>query len=151
MADVIEADRFESYARRLMDSLERGPIPEAMEAAKGLMLQGHQQNFDSQSTRDGTPWAPRKPPTGDWPILDKTGALKAAATGTGPGHVQEVGDREAMIGVDGSVVVHGGGVHAAPLHQSGTARMPARPFVGASDAIEEEIGERVADAVLRFF
>lgn len=151
MAEPILAERFPAYMNNLATSLETGPMPEAMEAASKAMQAGQDENFGKQATREGAAWAPRKPPAGNWPILNKTGALRAAATGQGPGAIQEVTDRSATVGVDASVVIHGGGVHAAGFHQSGTARMPARPFIGASDAIEEAIGEVIADAGLKFF
>lgn len=149
--DAIEATGLASYFAEVGRKLESEPMPEAMQNCAKAMQAGQDENFERQSTREGTPWAPRKPPTGGWPILTKTGALRAAATGQGSGAIQESDGRSATVGVDAGVHVPGGGVHAAGFHQFGTSRMVARPFVGASDRIEEALGEYIADEGLKFF
>lgn len=151
MLPAIEFDQIGAYLAGVAQKLEREPMPEAMENARQAMHAGHEQNFASQSTRTGSPWAPRKQPTGGWPILTHFGPLRAAATGQGPGAVQETDGRTATVGVDTGVRVTPGGVHSAGFHQSGTSRMPARPWLGASDEIENAIGEHIADAGLKFF
>jgi phage gpG-like protein len=151
MSEPIEAAEFDSYLSRVQNSLEREPMPEAMDLARQAMQEGQRSNFNRQATREGTPWAARKPPTGGWPILNKTGALQAAATGAGSGAIAEVDGRSAAVGVDAGVHVAGGGVHAAGFHQGGAARMPARPWLGAPDRVEEAIGEIIADEGIRFF
>lgn len=151
MADALLLENFAAYLDGVAKKLASEPMSETMEAAKQAMQAGQAANFAGQHTRDGAAWAPRKPPTGNWPILNKTGALMAAATGQGPGAIQASDGRSATVGVDASVHVPGGGVHAAGFHQSGTSRMPARPYIGASDEIEEAIGQAIADRGLEFF
>ena len=68
---------------------------------------------DEKNPSNGRPWEPRKKPTGDWPILNKTGVMQKTA---------RIVPRN-----DGFMVnttTYGG------FHQFGTSKMVARPWMG---------------------
>jgi phage gpG-like protein len=68
------------------------------------------EQFDRRAAPDGTAWEPRKPPTGTWPLLEKTGRMRRSyhvvATTTG---IRVTNSRD-----------------YAGYHQTGTIYMPAR-------------------------
>lgn len=70
------------------------------------------EGFEQQQAPSGSRWAPRKPPTGTWPLLQRTGAMRRSvyATVLGP-----------------QIILHAGADYAQ-YHQSGTSRMPSRPI-----------------------
>lgn len=68
---------------------------------------------DQREPSTGRPWAKRKPPTGDWPILNKTGVMQNTS--------------RIVPHLDGFMVTttdYGG------YHQFGTSKMVARPWMG---------------------
>ena len=79
---------------------------------------------------DGSSWAPRKPPTGGWPLLNRTGKMfgstKFKATGK-------------ML-FSASVGVNYGG-----FHMSGTSKMPQRRWLG----IGGELTRRMEDVIAK--
>lgn len=121
------------------------PLEEALLEAKRLIHQSIREGFNSSAdpqTNDG--WQARKHPY-PHPILMKTGAMMQAATGGGAGAIERIENNQLEVGVSGATVGY------AAFHQHGTSRMVARPFIGASDAKLDEIGEVIADAGLVAF
>ncbi len=104
----------EMLAQKLAGPLD-GPL-----GAVGIVIQeGLAENFSSESGADGTIWPDRK---GEdelgHPILIETGALLAAATGTGAGSIHRVANgRTLEVGVDKSTKI--GGVPGAGVHNFG--------------------------------
>lgn len=147
---VIHAEQFDQYIDNVGRRLQSEPMPQAMEECRTLMQEGQRANFIGQKSRTGAPWPARKPPTGAWPLLNETGRLQDAATGAGAGSISETGGRTVAVGVNPSAS-NLGGVKAAVFHQKGTSRMPARPFLGANDETETDMGEEIGRAGLRFF
>jgi hypothetical protein len=111
------------------------------EVARPMILQDERDHFTSSVSPDGVPWAPRVILGDGHPILVEKGNLLQAATGGGPGHISQIGQRELVLGVEGDV-------SGAIYHTEGTSRMPPRPFMGATESTEEKIGELLADFVL---
>ena len=111
------------------------------EVARPMVLQDERDHFTSSVSPDGVPWAPRVVLGDGHPILVDKGNLLQAATGGGAGHISQVGQQEMILGVRGDV-------SGAMYHESGTSRMPARPFMGAKQSTEDEIEEKLADFVL---
>lgn len=70
------------------------------------------ETFDQRRAPDGSAWAPRKPPTGSWPLLERTGRMRRSRR-VRPG----VGAVEAAV--DGP----------AEHHQRGTRFMVARKIL----------------------
>ncbi|MFQ5495928.1 MAG: phage virion morphogenesis protein, partial [Phycisphaerae bacterium] len=105
-----------------------GPVREQMTAAV-------EENFANATGPQGQAWPARKDPRGTWPLLVKTGTLKAEAT---RGQA-ETTDRELTLRV---------GLVYAATHQYGRAgaNIPARPYMGASDRHLDTIGKIIGDA-----
>lgn len=105
--------RFGPVPRRLRE-LKRGDIRAA--AARGAVSALENlidERFEDRAAPNGTPWAPRKPPTGTWPILEKTGRMrgsfKVLATAA---QLKVLNDTDYLT-----------------FHQTGTSRMVARPVL----------------------
>ncbi len=111
------------------------------DVARPLILQDERDHFTSSVSPDGQPWAPRVILGDGHPILVDKGDLLQAATGGGPGHISQVSPQELVLGVQGDI-------SGAIYHAEGTSRMPARPFMGATESTEEKIEERLADFIL---
>lgn len=68
---------------------------------------------DERNPTTGQPWAKRVPPTGDWPILKKTGFMQDTA------RILPAND-----GFKAQTAYYG------PFQQFGTSKMVARPWLG---------------------
>jgi phage gpG-like protein len=68
------------------------------------------ERFDARADTAGVPWAPRKPPTGTWPILEKSGRMRKS---------YHVTANTTGVSVTNSKPYAG-------YHQTGTERMVAR-------------------------
>ncbi len=91
--------------------------------------------FAKEADPAGNPWARRKPPTGSWPILRKTGKMYGSVTARALPSAAE-------FTVD----------TPAEFHQGGTSRMVARTVLPKGTlpepwrvAIGEAVRERIAD------
>ena len=91
--------------------------------------------FAQEADPAGNPWARRKPPTGSWPILRKTGRMYGSVTA-----------RPLPSAAEFTVDT------PAEFHQGGTRRMVARPLLPKGKlpepwrvAIGEAVRERIAD------
>lgn len=87
----------------------------------------------------GSPWAPRKPPTGSWPLLVKTRAMAGS-----------VSARPSASGLGADVTIADA---KAAWHQNGTPRMVARqmfPGPGGSRKWSEAIRLVAGAALARF-
>lgn len=93
----------------------------------------NQENWASETDPvDGSKWAPRKPPTGGWPILRKSGTMQDSTKFSNAGK---------MLFTAKTSVNYGG------FHQSGTSKMPRRRWLGiGGDAVprmEAEIAKHI--------
>ena len=80
------------------------------------------------------PWAPRKPPTGNWPLLRKTGRMQDTAkfkTGKAP------------------MSFYARTTDYGPYLQYGTSRMPARRWLGIGPAILDPMARIIASKVFK--
>jgi len=102
------------------------------------------ENFAGGHGPDGEAWAPlarpRKRTKGmgkakgaekDKPLRD-TGLLMASLTAAGPGHVERLTRAELLQGTN---------LGYARYHQYGTRHIPARPFLGFNEALQDRIVE----------
>jgi phage gpG-like protein len=126
------ADEARAEMAALADGLESHPLTPAMEECAGLMKQSVRDNFTGSATPDGDDWPARKDPGDGHPLLIDSGALLQAAVGGGAGHIEQVGDREVAIGVDGSVIPY------AATHNFGRGPIPQREFAGLTIEHEED-------------
>ena len=81
----------------------------------------------------GSKWAPRKQPTGGWPILRRTGTMQ-----------DRTRIRPAGVGLFNANTVSYG-----PFHQSGTSRMVARPWLGVPDRSLPRAAEVIARNIFK--
>jgi phage gpG-like protein len=130
--------RFAPGPRRLRE-LQRGDIRRAAATAiEAALTNLVDERFQDRAAPNGTPWAPRKPPTGSWPILEKTGRMrrsfKVVATAA---QVKVLNDTEYL-----------------KFHQTGTSKMVARPVLPTGDMPPEwdrRVDAAVSNAIDRFF
>lgn len=80
------------------------------------------------------PWAPRKPPTGSWPILRKTGKMQDTA--------KFRTTAEPMIFL-ARVTDYG------PFHQYGTSKMPQRRWLGIGDRVINPMEKAIAPHIFK--
>lgn len=97
-----------------------------------------------------SPYAPLSPVTikltpgrKGGPLIN-TGDMMESLVGQGDGHIESVGESEAILGTGHSKE----GLPVAMWHQDGTKRMPARPFVGFNEQMIDDAMNLVADDLL---
>jgi hypothetical protein len=105
-----------AYLQRLEDVAAHGEalLVDAVAVAVDLSLA---EEFNTQSDPSGSPWKPRKQPTGSWPLLRKTGVMA----------------RSSRI-VKGRNYVDVSVEEPADYHQGGTSRMVARRILPGGGA-----------------
>jgi phage gpG-like protein len=110
---VFKAPRYDPLAVRLRQATAGRLRQASAGAVRDTLEQLIDERFEARAAPDGSAWAPRKPPTGTWPILEKTGRMRrdyhVTATTTG-------------------VTVQNNRPYAG-FHQTGTVYMPARPVL----------------------
>lgn len=123
---TVEADR--------VDTLIKG---------KAVIINQIEANFAGRQTATGQAWAPHAPSTiaryGAHPLLELSGAMKDAATG-GPGRREEIINGDILaLGVSPEQIEYAG------FHETGTAKMPARPFMNLNNDTADKLAELSAD------
>ena len=90
----------------------------------------NRENWASQTDPvDGSSWAPRKPPTGGWPLLNRTGKMFGSTKFKTPGKMLF----SASVGVN-----YGG------FHMSGTSKMPQRRWLGIGGEVTRRMENVIA-------
>lgn len=131
-ADVVFRDWWSEVETASLEAALRDTVP--------ILHQGMEDNFMRAAGPDGAAWLPRKD-TKPHPLLILYGYLIEAARDTGSaGNITRVGQRELVTGVDASVIEY------APYHEWGTSRMPARPFMYATDEVQSAALQAFSDA-----
>ena len=121
------------------------PMRELMEGEVAEVDEETRERFANQVASNGEAWAPLAPSTvkrkGHARILMETGRLGVSLSeATHPDAVVEIVDEPGQGGFS-----RGTAVEYAGFHQTGTARMPARPPVGVSEEYCDGFAERAAD------
>lgn len=128
--------------KRIDRIIHRGNVSPALKACSPVLHEGIVQNFAHARGPTGAPWPPRKDSL-THQLLVLTGKLyEAAANPRGSGHILEIGARELRMGVSGAAVPY------AEFHQYGTRKMPARPFMYATQAVVDKCSEVFIDRVM---
>lgn len=140
----IAAADMAAEGQRVAEAIRSASLRPAMQKCYEAVKHSTADSFDTATSPDGTSWPPRKEPTGDWPLLVKSGALAAAASGEGEGHVAEIGDREMSTGVQSDVIQYA----AAQNYGYPPNNLPPREYLGADEPALDECGEAIADAGL---
>ena len=112
-----------------------------------ILRMGIDDNFNNQATADGVSWPARKRIGDGHPLLDDTGALKAAAIGEGAGSVSRVvGGDELQIGVE---KIELGGLMGTAVHQYGypERNIPQREYLSISDDTADQAADLVLDRI----
>lgn len=143
---LIDMERFDIHERILLARLRQMDFEHTLRGdVRNRVLQSVRDNFTSSTDERGRQWKPRKVRGDGHPLLIDTGKLLQAATGGGAGHYTKAASRELEVGIFSGVVSY------AKYHETGTSKMPARPFMGVSERRLEEIDEIVADAGMEVF
>lgn len=105
--------------------------------------------MDQEQAPDGPRHAPLAASTvakkGHDRILWEFGDLRESVAGTGSGHIEDVSPNSVVLGTEHEKK----GAPVASYLQRGTSRMPARPFIGATENMGDRAAELVGDAILR--
>ena len=96
-----------------------------------LVEEHHKEAWSNQQDPvDGKSWAPRKQPTGSWPILKKSGKMLNST--------QFKSDNHPMLFKATTNVSYG------KFHQEGTSRMPQRRWLGLGSDFTDRFSKVVA-------
>ena len=128
--------------------MQPGDLPDAFADVTDIIRRGIADNFSMEQTADGIGWPARKRIGDGHPLLDDTGALKAASLGEGPGAVERIVDGcELQLGVE---KIDLGGLPGAAVHQFGypDKNIPQREYLAMSEATIDETVEAIADHLL---
>lgn len=107
-------------------------------SSKNPMADILQQDNEEAWSREKDPqtgqgWAPRKKPTGDWPLLRKSGKMQ-----------DKVKIKPVETGIFSTKTTSYG-----PFHMTGTSRMVARPWLGVPQSSIPKMTDVVKKAVLK--
>jgi phage gpG-like protein len=124
------AEHFNKVALTFMEPLTTG-----LERCYPVVVQSIRDNFTSSATPDGIGWPPRKIEGDGHPLLMETGALLQAATGGGPGHINEIEEgTDLVVGVTLDVVPYA----RAQALGYGPRNLPSRQYLGLTKAGEDQ-------------
>ncbi len=122
-------------------------IPAILDACRQPLREGLDDNFSRRGRADGSAWPARKDPGDGHPLLEETGALRAATTTEGAeGHIERIADGTLTMGVDRDAS-KSGGIPGARVHQHGypPRNIAEREFVAISAATADRCAEIAAD------
>lgn len=148
IAVTIDLSGFLAGLSGLADAASRLPAADWTPAFRdvGIYLNGRARDcFDGSHAPDGSAWLPLKSPSkrrggsSAKPLRD-TDVLMASMSSAGPGHVHQVA---------GPTLTWGSNLDRAEWHQWGTGRIPARPFLGITPAMEARIVQILGHHVKR--
>lgn len=149
MIGKAEFNAIESPAQleAMAEAFMSAPLTSAMQECAGIGRQAMRDNFTSSISPDGISWVPRKRAGDGHPLLMDKGPLIQAATGGGSGHIEQVGDRDFAMGVDGAVIPY------AATHNFGRttgrgAPIPQREYAGLQDKHQDQCAEVIANGML---
>jgi len=158
---------FGTHLDSIGNRLASGALPNTLEKCYATIIEGEKQIFADKVGPDGEAWPERQEQVEKHPLMNKTGALMAAATG-GPGHVKRIGDRQLIVGVQKGT---SGSLAGAAIHQYGgtiravraqflrfrlngkwvmakQVKIPARPYVGINPETHNKLFDDIGDGVM---
>ena len=95
----------------------------------------NKENWASQTDPvTGAAWAPRKPPTGSWPILRKSGKMEETTKFSSSGPMQFTAR---------TAVNYGG------FHMTGTSKMPRRRWLGIGPDLTNDMEKVIARNIFK--
>lgn len=119
---------------------EQPDLQNAFQECREVVLEAFDENFETSSSPDAGPW-PARQDNEAHPLLIKSGGLRKAATGKGPGHATVWMQDGFQVGVDTATQVPGSGIVAAARHNYGDSWMPQREFLAVPSSTETECRE----------
>lgn len=150
MADVIDSADFPAYLDGVSREFARIDYGPCLRDEVGPALRERVDlNFALEQTAGGDPWAPLAASTvarkGHDKILSDTQRMKQAATRRAGDSIEVVQPNELIIGVQA-----GAFPAEYPLkHETGTSKMPARPFMNVNGETVDRAAVKVADFTVR--
>jgi len=100
-----------------------------------LVEEYNRENWASQTDPvNGNGWAPRRPPTGGWPILKRSGKMFNSTKFESPSKMIFT----AKVGVN-----YGG------FHMSGTSKMPKRRWLGIGQELVPKMEKELASQIFK--
>lgn len=149
MADVeMSLAEFGDWCHQVGD-IQAEELKGAFPDVEKTIRMGIEDLFTMEASADGEAWPERKVKGDGHQLLDDNGALRAAATGRGPGSISQVNyPAELQVGVEAAGP---GGLPGARRHQYGDSPpgIRQREFIGVSDDTADVATKRVADEVMK--
>ena len=134
--------------------LQGDALRPALEASLDHALENVAHNFAVSATAAGDAWVERKQPTGDWPLLVKSGRLASSVLGDAAGLAGNVpinseGQSEHIRIVEDDHALIASTVPYAATHEHGdpSRNIPQRQFMGVDGTCVDLIVETIADQV----
>jgi len=148
MPKAVLVENLAAELNEMNQRLATASLEDALRSCLPVLRAGEADNFSRAIDSDGNAWPPRKEVGDGHPLLNDTGALLAAATGTGPGAVDHVEPRELAFGVDKGVDL--GGLPGAAVHQNGYPpfNIPQREWLYANEETLDKSAEEFADGAV---
>ncbi|MCG8583088.1 MAG: hypothetical protein MI757_00045 [Pirellulales bacterium] len=142
---LLEVEEFVEELRRIEERFEHATLHEPLRKCAQQLRLSFISNFARKENADGTKWPERKPRMDDdgHPLLiDEGDLLQATTREAGRGHVEDIHDRELVIGVDADEIEY------SVTQQEGSRKknIPQRQYVYARDKHLGNCGEILADA-----
>lgn len=164
--DLMYVEEFTALLDEWAETFDSTPQVRALEECHAVIVKGMADGFAAARSPEGVAWQATQEVVNPNPILNRSGALLAAATG-GAGHIYRndgvAMETGVMKAVSGSLA--GAGVHqygavikakaGKYLHyflngqwrQSKQVTIPARPYVGASPAVVNDCEQIITESV----
>lgn len=142
----IPAEYIEYWMDELDKEIENADLSTAFTEAIAILNDGVYENFILRVGSDGSPWPPHSPETvrryGPHPLLVLSGTMIAAASESGStGHIEEIGPRNAVTGIDGDQIPY---TFAQNFGYS-EGNIPQREFFYSVDETDERASETFFD------
>lgn len=100
-----------------------------------ILQRENQRSWESEADPNtGTKWAPRKQPTGNWPLLQRTGAMFDKVKVKPQNEVGIFATKSVSYG---------------PFHMTGTSCMTARPWLGVPDSALSPMATAIAKHIFK--
>lgn len=128
---MLHIDVIDQATPAVMQKAFRNASSLPMDEIGRYLVDSVRQNFELEGRP--VPWAPRKEPTGSWPLLDKTGRLKLSI--------------DYMV-LSGTEVRVDHNTDYGDYLDEGTSRMVARPFLMLQDEDLPEIENMMLQHIL---
>jgi len=151
MTHAIPIEQFNAWIGKLVQKVENPDVAPSFKTWMEEFAQNIAEGFQGSHSQFGQTWPPLKHPRpkghnqDPHPLID-TGALMASVT-------SDAGDsiREITVGHGESTLTFGTSIAYGIFHQTGTSRVPARPFLNVNQDQADRAAELFAQTIIRTF